>query len=101
MYSEMVKEVASFPELFPTMSVLTFHHSPYTFCNGMFEPQNFKMTCVGDVLAFANSMECLSIPLAVFFDNNFTLVELLNIETLLFFKIEIINLLLSSILECL
>lgn len=74
MDSEMIKEVAPFSELFSAVRILTFHNSSDSFCNGMFESQNFKMTCIRYMFTFANSMKCLEISLAVFFNNNFSMI---------------------------
>lgn len=61
MYSKMIKEIAAFSELLPTVWILAFHHSPYALCISMLVTKYLKLTCIWYMFALRDTMKCLTI----------------------------------------
>lgn len=51
---QMIKEIASFSELFVTSRILTLHNSPDSPSINMFVPENLVVCSIRNMFAFAN-----------------------------------------------
>ena len=58
---QVIKEVASFAELFMATRILAFHYSSDPSCVHMFVSQYLVIRSVGHMLAFAHRVESLSV----------------------------------------